>query len=119
MFKAPPVKHGNAKRILEIPSKEELSSSSSTGESCADLSESDSCKSFEEDNNLETTLFRNTSLLRIRKLLNMDPRVYLDIISERISFIHLLGKLNIAEERGATLTHKLVPIASSENVSYT
>nr|CAH0104776.1 unnamed protein product [Daphnia galeata] len=39
--KAPPVKHGNAKRILEIPSKEELSSSSSTGESCADLSESD------------------------------------------------------------------------------
>ena len=37
--KPSPVKHGSAKRILEIPSEEEeLSLSSSTGESCADLS---------------------------------------------------------------------------------
>ncbi|KAK4024302.1 hypothetical protein OUZ56_009685 [Daphnia magna] len=72
--KASPVKHGSTKRILEIPSEEEELSSSSTGESCGDLSESDSCKSFEEVNNLDTMLFRNTSLLRTRKLLNMDPR---------------------------------------------
>ncbi|XP_045026432.1 uncharacterized protein LOC116923193 isoform X1 [Daphnia magna] len=89
--KASPVKHGSTKRILEIPSEEEELSSSSTGESCGDLSESDSCKSFEEVNNLDTMLFRNTSLLRTRKLLNMDPRVYLGILPERISFIHLLS----------------------------
>ncbi|EFX75162.1 hypothetical protein DAPPUDRAFT_323686 [Daphnia pulex] len=105
--KGSPVKLGNSKRKFNIPSEEEEVSSSSTessdGESHSSVtSESDYSDVIEEQQNQEMISFRRSSLFRTRKLLNLEPRTYLGILPERISFLTLLSinhifKINILE----------------------
>lgn len=79
--KISPVKFGNSKRKLNIPSEEEevtSSPSESSHESySSDTSGSDYSDNIKEQQNLEMFSFRRSSLLRTRKLLNMEPRTYL------------------------------------------
>jgi hypothetical protein len=93
--KGSPVKLGNSKRKFNIPSEEEIPSSStesSDDESHSSVtSESDYSDVIEEQQNQEMISFRRSSLLRTRKLLNWEPRIYLGILPERISFLTLLS----------------------------
>ena len=94
--KGSPVKLGNTKRKLNIPSEEEEVSSSSTESSDDEshssvTSESDYSDVIEEQQNEEMISFRRSSLLRTRKLLNWEPRIYLGVVPDRISFLTLLS----------------------------
>jgi hypothetical protein len=93
--KAPPSNLEIQKKLNIPPEEEEVKSSSTKSiddESHSSVtSESDYSDVIEEQHNQEMLSFRQSSLFRTRKLLNFEPRTYLGILPERISFLTLLA----------------------------
>ncbi|EFX68828.1 hypothetical protein DAPPUDRAFT_329663 [Daphnia pulex] len=92
--KGSPVKLGNSKRKLNIPSEEDSSSSTESSdddESHSSVTSESDYSDIIEEQNQEMLSFRQSSLFRTRKLLNWEPRTYLGILPERISFLTLLA----------------------------